>query len=205
MIKQFQVVTGLYHREGPENETSTNDIVSKMTNFIKENSFELTFDGMNIKFTSLQVSLSPARPLVWLIFRRGTFITSPSCTTGARTGIFSHSSQESSMCSQVQVRISPPTTARPSVLSLWAGNVSLSQPLDLVLLAGKSSLELMVLIRSVSCCSVSLALLNKRVLRKYFEPPSVTKTCHTSFNLLPWKLYSPKYNLNRKYVWALQK
>ena len=43
-------------REGPENETSTNDIVSKMTNFIKENSFELTFDGMNIKFTSLQVS-----------------------------------------------------------------------------------------------------------------------------------------------------
>ena len=26
-----------------------------MTNFIKENSFELTFEGMNIKFTSLQV------------------------------------------------------------------------------------------------------------------------------------------------------
>ena len=43
------------NREGPANETSTNDIVSKMTNFIKENSFELTFEGMNIKFTSLQV------------------------------------------------------------------------------------------------------------------------------------------------------
>ena len=51
-----------FHREGPENETSTNDIVSKMTNFIKENSFELTFDGMNIKFTSLQVSGSALCP-----------------------------------------------------------------------------------------------------------------------------------------------
>ena len=203
MIKQFQVVTGLYHREGPENETSTNDIVSKMTNFIKENSFELTFDGMNIKFTSLQVSLSPARPLVWLIFRRGTFITSPSCMTGVRTGIFSHSSQESSMFSQVQVRISP--SWQSSVFSdLWAGNISLSQPLDIVLLAGKSSLELMVLIRNVSYCSTSVPI-NKRVLRKYFEPPSVTKTCHISFNLLPRKLSSHKYNLNRKYVWALQK
>ena len=33
-----------------------------MTNFIKENSFELTFDGMNIKFTSLQVSGSALCP-----------------------------------------------------------------------------------------------------------------------------------------------
>ena len=41
-------------REGPLNETTTNEIVSIMTNFIKENSFELTFEGMEIKFTSLQ-------------------------------------------------------------------------------------------------------------------------------------------------------
>ena len=145
----------------------------------------------------------PSVPPVSLISRRETFITSPSCMTGARMGIFPHSSQESSMFSQVQVRISP--SWQSSVFSdLWAGNISLSQPLDIVLLAGKSSLELMVLIRNVSYCSTSVPI-NKRVLRKYFEPPSVTKTCHISFNLLPWKLCSHKYNLNRKYVWALQK
>ena len=41
-------------KEGPEDETSTNEIVSRMTNFIKENSFEISVDGMNIKFTSLK-------------------------------------------------------------------------------------------------------------------------------------------------------
>jgi len=38
------------------------------------------------------------------------------------------------------------------LISLWPGNLSLSQPLNIVLLAGKSSLELMVLIRNVACC-----------------------------------------------------
>ena len=41
-------------KEGPPDETSTNEIVSRMTNFIKENSFEISVDGMNIKFTSLK-------------------------------------------------------------------------------------------------------------------------------------------------------
>ena len=36
-------------KEGPDDETSTNEIVSRMTNFIKENSFEINVDGMNIK------------------------------------------------------------------------------------------------------------------------------------------------------------
>ena len=43
-----------FFREGGQNETSTNEIVSIMTNYIQENSFELGFDGMEIKFTSLQ-------------------------------------------------------------------------------------------------------------------------------------------------------
>ena len=41
-------------RRGPEEETATHEIVSRMTNFIKENCFEISVDGMNIKFTSLQ-------------------------------------------------------------------------------------------------------------------------------------------------------
>ena len=39
--------------EGEEDDMPTNEIVSLMTKFIKENSFELTFEGMDLKFTSL--------------------------------------------------------------------------------------------------------------------------------------------------------
>ena len=134
------------NREGPSNETSTNDIVSKMTNFIKENSFELTFDGMNIKFTSLQVfcrwDLFFAKLLkgekslqrvsaVWLV-------------QGWRSGLLCDGTVWSS--NQWRWR----WLAWLTVISFIIGNKS--QPLDFIQLLGKSSLDLLVLIRNVSCC-----------------------------------------------------
>ena len=41
-------------REGPTNETKTDEAVALMTNWINENCFEFTFEGMEIKFTTLQ-------------------------------------------------------------------------------------------------------------------------------------------------------
>ena len=41
-------------REGPENETKTDEIVAMMTNWIRVNEFELKYEGMHIKFTTLR-------------------------------------------------------------------------------------------------------------------------------------------------------
>ena len=107
--------------------------------------------------------------------------------TGARMGIFSHSPQESSMFSPVQVRLSAAAScfsvlARKSEPQTAAGYRSLGGQVKFGADGAHKERLLLVL----------LCLINKRVLRKYFEPPSVTKTCHISFNLLPWKLCLPQ-------------
>ena len=53
-IQQSGSIFSFVLTEGPANETQTDEAVVRMTNWIYQNCFELKYDGMEIKFTTLQ-------------------------------------------------------------------------------------------------------------------------------------------------------
>ena len=101
-----------------------------MTNFIKENSFELTFDGMDLKFTSLRVIYILSPILITLFTQERNVYNESLLYDWCKDGDL-----KSYVTGEFEVLMSGRNT---------------TQPLNFTELLGKSSLDLMVFIRNVS-------------------------------------------------------